>query len=489
MRQSTIIRGIAALAALGVATWGGTVTYLEHFDHAGAPKLPAGSLTLHDPVSMAAFSAFQEVRCDYCHTKGADLPFYFKLPLANQIMSHDLTEGQLHFNFAPIIADFQQGKPPTIEQLSRIEEVISQNRMPPKVYLTMHPHAYLDEKQRNDILTWVREQRARYYASADVTPAFRGEVVQPIPEVASVDWKKAALGRTLYFDKHLSGDGTLNCASCHGLNKGGVDNLVTSTGIHGQKGPINAPSVYDATFNMAQFWDGRAKDLAGQAAGPVTNPKEMGAHNWDEAAAHVRDEPGMAEQFSAVYGPDSTISKDTVTDAIAEYEKTLITPDSRFDQYLKGASGAITAQEKRGYERFKEIGCSGCHSGVAMGGDAYEVMGLEGPYFADRHTALTAADDGRIGVTKNPNDEHRFKVPNLRNVALTGPWFHDGSAKTLEDAVRMMAKYQTPDHDISDQDVNDITAFLKTLTGKYQGVPLDQVPEQPELKPAGQAAN
>ncbi|GBR51953.1 cytochrome c peroxidase [Neokomagataea thailandica NBRC 106555] len=486
MRQSTIVRGIAALAALGVATWGGTVTYLEHFDHAGAPKIPANSPSLHDPVSMAAFAAFQEVRCDYCHTKDADLPFYFKLPLANQIMSHDLTEGRMHFNFAPVIEAFQQGTPPTVEQLSRIEEVISQNRMPPAMYLTMHPHAYLNEKQRGEILAWVREQRARFYASADVAPAFKGEVVQPIPQVVAVDWKKAALGRTLYFDKHLSGDGTLNCASCHGLDKGGVDNLVTSTGINGQSGPINAPSVYNSTFNMAQFWDGRAKDLAAQAAGPVTNPKEMGAHNWDEAAARVRDEPGMPELFEAIYGPNS-VNKDTVTDAIAEYEKTLITPDSRFDQYLKGDTKAISAQEKRGYERFKEIGCSGCHSGVAMGGDAYEVMGLEGPYFTDRKTDLTDADNGRIGVTRNPNDAHRFKVPNLRNVALTGPWFHDGSAKTLEDAVRMMAKYQTPYGNISDQDVNDITAFLKTLTGKYQGVPVDRIEAQPELKPAGQA--
>ncbi|WP_181442022.1 cytochrome-c peroxidase [Swingsia samuiensis] len=474
-------KGIAGLVVLGVAAWGGTVTYLEHFDHAGAPQLPVNSSTRHDAKAMAAFAAFQEVRCDYCHTKNADLPFYFNLPGANQIMKKDLVEGQRHFNFAPIIADFQQGTPPSVEQLSRIEEVISQNRMPPTPYLLMHPHAHLDEKQRADILAWVRDQRERYYASSDVKPEFRGEVIQPIPESMPVDWKKAELGRQLFFDKHLSGNDQLNCASCHGLNKGGVDNLVTATGINGQKGPINTPSVYNSTFNLEQFWNGRAKDLKAQAAGPVMNPVEMGSHDWEGVATKIRSLPNYVSEFTAVYGKDE-ISQNTVTDAIAEYEKTLITPDSRFDLYLKGQSNAITDQEKRGYERFKQIGCSGCHSGVAVGGDAFEILGLEGPYFEDRHTKLTPADEGRFSFTKDRSDYQRFKIPNLRNVELTGPWFHDGSAKTLEDAVRKMARYETPDHDISDQDVADIVAFLKTLTGKYQGVPLKDVEVEAPLK-------
>lgn len=482
MRRSTITKGIAGLVALGVVAWGGTVTYLEHFDHAGAFQLPADSPTRHDPTAMAAFAALQEVRCDYCHTKGTDLPFYFKLPLANQIMGRDLAEGQRHFSFAPIVAAFQQGKPPSVEQLSRIEEVIVQNRMPPAAYLLMHPHAHLDEKQRADILKWVRDQRERYYATPGVAAAFRGEPIQPIPESVPVDWNKAALGRELFFDNTLSGDGKLNCASCHGLNTGGVDNLVTATGISGHKGPINTPSVYNSVFSIAQFWNGRAKDLAAQAAGPVTNPLEMGSHDWESVAERVRNEAGYADKFSAVFGSDA-INQDTVTNAIAEYEKTLITPDSRFDLYLKGNASAITDQEKRGYERFKQIGCSGCHSGVAIGGDAYEIMGLEGPYFDDRHSKLTAADQGREAFTSNPADRQRFKVPNLRNVELTGPWFHDGSVTSLEQAVREMARYQTPDRDISNQDVQDITAFLKTLTGKYDGIPLKDVPADAPLRP------
>ncbi|EHH69290.1 cytochrome c peroxidase [Gluconobacter morbifer G707] len=465
---------------LGAVAWGGTVTYLEHFDHAGAPQLPADSPTRQDPVAMTAFAAFQEVRCDYCHTKDVNLPFYFSLPGANQIMKRDLVQGQRHFEFAPVLAAFQQGKPPSVEQLSRIEEVISQNRMPPAAYLLMHPHAHLNEQQRADILKWVRNQRERYYATPGVAAMFRGEVIQPIPETVQVDWKKAALGRELFFDKHLSGDGTLNCASCHGLNTAGVDHLVTATGIGGQKGPINVPTVYNSVFSIGQFWNGRAQNLAEQAAGPVMNPLEMGSHSWTTVAENLRGEAGYTDQFTAVYGSDQ-IDEHTITDAIAEYEKTLITPDSRFDLYLKGDASAITAQEKRGYERFKEIGCSGCHSGVAVGGDAYEILGLEGPYFEARHTQLTAADEGRYAFTHNQADKERFKVPNLRNVELTGPWFHDGSVKSLDQAVREMARYETPDHDISDQDVGDIVAFLKTLTGKYDGLPLKDVPADAPL--------
>ncbi|WP_227003311.1 cytochrome-c peroxidase [Kozakia baliensis] len=482
-KKGIVKKAVLGLVAAGVVAYGGTLAYLTHFDHEGAPKLPANSPTWHDQKALAAFNALRETRCDYCHTTGANLPFYFKLPLANQIMGHDLKEGLRHFRVEPVLAAFEEGKPPSVEQLSRIEEVISQNRMPPAAYLLMHPHAYMSEKERSDVLAWVADQRRRYYATTGVAAQFAGEPIQPIPESVPVDWTKAELGRQLFFDKRLSGNGQLNCASCHGLDKGGVDNLTTATGINGQKGPINVPTVYDSVFNIGQFWNGRAADLAAQAAGPVTNPVEMGSHDWDSVATTVRGVPEYATAFESIYGPDS-VNEKTVTNAIAEYEKTLITPDSRFDLYLKGDANAINTQEKRGYERFKQIGCSGCHSGVAAGGDAYEVMGLEGPYFKDRHTPLTAADEGREAFTHALSDNERFKVPNLRNVELTSPYFHDGNVKTLSDAVRLMARYQTPDHDISEQDIQDIVAFLKTLTGKYQGVPLKDVAPEPPLRAA-----
>ncbi|WP_025886656.1 cytochrome-c peroxidase [Asaia prunellae] len=480
-KKNIVRKAFAGLIVAGALAYGGTIAYLTHFDHQGVPKLPTSSPTWHDPKALAAFNVFQETRCDYCHTRTANLPFYFRLPFANQIMQRDLEAGQRHFRIDPVIAAFRAGKPPSVEQLSRIEEVVRQNRMPPAAYLLMHPHAYMTEKARSDVLVWVADQRRRYYATPGVAPQFAGEVIQPIPESLPVDWAKAELGRQLFFDRRLSGDGKLNCASCHGLDKGGVDNLVTATGINGQKGPINVPTVYNAVFSIAQFWNGRAADLAAQAAGPVTNPVEMGAHDWQSVAQIIAAVPEYQTAFASLYGADP-ISQRTVTNAIAEYEKTLITPDSPFDLYLKGDNTAITAQEKRGYERFKAIGCSGCHSGVAVGGDAYEIMGLEGPYFSDRKSALTDVDSGRESFTHALEDHQKFKVPNLRNIALTAPYFHDGSVATLDDAVRLMARYQTPYPDLSRSDIDDIVAFLKTLTGRYQGVPLQQVVAEPPLK-------
>jgi len=463
---------VAGAVVAGLVAYGGVVAYLTHFDHAGAPVLRADSPTQKDPVALAAFNVIAGARCDYCHSANANLPFYFHLPVAKQLMAHDLETGLRHFRIEPVLTAFQSGTPAGVEQLSRIEEVINQNRMPPSLYLLMHWHAYLTHGDRDAVIAWIDQTRRQHYDTAGVATKFAAEPVQPIPESLPVNAAQADLGRRLFFEKGLSGDGSMNCASCHGLQSGGVDNRVTADGIGHQQGPINVPTVFDSAFNMSQFWNGRAATLADQAAGPVMNPIEMGSHNWPEVAAKLKADPSYVEAFHAVYG-DEDIDQKTVTSAIAEFEKTLITPDSRFDQYLKGNDAAITAQEKHGYALFKSVGCSGCHSGVAMGGQAYEVMGLEGDYFTDRGTKLQKVDDGRMAVTNAEADHNRFKVPNLRNVALTAPYFHDGSAKTLTDAVRKMARYQTPDHDMSDADVADIVAFLNTLTGQYQGKTLD----------------
>ncbi|WP_279311894.1 cytochrome-c peroxidase [Acetobacter sp. AN02] len=463
-------RIILGAIGAGVIAYGGTVAYLTHFDHEGAPRIGTAE---KDPVARAAFGVMAEARCDYCHAKGVNLPFYFSIPVAKQIMQRDLTQGLRHFRIEPVLSAMQKGEAPPYETLSRIEEVIRQNRMPPPQYLLMHWHAHLSEDQRKIMLDWIAQTRAKYYATPGVADRFRSEPVQPVPESLDVNADKVALGQKLFFDKNLSGDNTLNCASCHDLNRGGVDHLVTATGIHGQKGPINVPTVYNSAFNVLQFWDGRAKDLQDQAAGPVMNPLEMGSHNWEEVAGKLKQDPDYTAAFGKIY-PDQEIGKDTITNAIAEFEKTLITPDSRFDAWLKGDEKALTAQEKHGYDLFRTVGCSGCHSGPAAGGGALEVMGLEGDYFADRGGKQTDADEGRFNVTKDPLDRHRFKVPTLRNVELTGPWFHDGSVKTLHEAVRKMAIYQTPDKSISEKDVDDITAFLKTLTGKYNGKQLGQ---------------
>lgn len=287
------------------------------------------------------------------------------------------------------------------------------------------------------------------------------EPILPLPESADVDMDKVMLGRSLYHDTVLSGDGTISCATCHGLDQGGAEHLKTSTGIKGQKGPINAPTVLNSSYNFVQFWDGRAKDLQEQAAGPVANPIEMGA-DWNEVVSKIEKNEQYAKAFDELY-PDG-VTKDNVTDAIAEYEKSLITP-SRFDAYLRGDEDAITDQEKKGYLTFKEVGCTACHNGINVGGAMFQKLGLVKDYFADRGTPLTEADNGRFNVTKNPADKHFFKVPSLRNVELTAPYLHDGSRETLEETVALMGKYQLG-RDLTKEQIDDIVAFLKSLTGK-----------------------
>lgn len=475
--KSLIKKILLATVCTGVVVYGGAVAFLQHFDKEHAPVLTANSPTRHDPEALEAFNIISGARCDYCHAQGREMPFYFYLPVAHQLMVHDIKQGLRHFQIDPVLTEFEKGKPPSELQLSQIENVVRHNLMPPSQYLFLHWHAYLTESQRNAILAWIAQTRKRYYANTGAAPQFVTEPVRPIPESVPVNQAEVLLGQKLFFDKNLSGNGTINCASCHDLARGGVDHLVTATGINGHKGPINTPSVYNAYFKIAQFWNGRAPDLAAQAAGPVLNPVEMGSHNWAEVVHKLQADKTYQGLFQAAFGPNAQIDQKTITGAIAEYEKTLITPNSPFDAYLKGDEKAISPEAKRGYELFKDLGCASCHNGIGVGGGGYEIMGLEGNYFKDRGGPFTAADKGRYTVTGKPLDMSRFVVPNLRNVALTAPYFHDGSVKTLDEAVRKMARYQLGMDHLSDQDVTDIVAFLKSLTGQYQGHSIADLPK------------
>jgi cytochrome c peroxidase len=287
------------------------------------------------------------------------------------------------------------------------------------------------------------------------------EPLTPLPSSVDVNMDKVLLGRSLFHDTALSGDGTVSCATCHMLEHGGAEPRKTSTGIRGQVGPINSPTVLNAGYNFVQFWDGRAKDLQDQAAGPVENPIEMGA-KWDNVVERLKKNADYTAAFAKLY--DDGITKDNTTDAIAEYEKSLITP-SRFDKFLSGDETAITNAEKKGYATFKEAGCTACHAGIAVGGTMFQKMGLVNDYFKDRGTPVTEADLGRFNVTKNAADKHFFKVPTLRNVELTSPYLHDGSRATLEETVKVMGKYQLG-KDLTDAQTNSIVTFLKALTGE-----------------------
>ncbi|MFW2388371.1 MAG: cytochrome-c peroxidase [Polyangiales bacterium] len=286
------------------------------------------------------------------------------------------------------------------------------------------------------------------------------EPLTPLPATADVNMEKVLLGRSLYHDTTLSGDGTIACVTCHSLEHGGAEPRKTSTGIRGQVGPINSPSVLNAGYNFVQFWDGRAKDLQEQAAGPVANPIEMGA-DWTKVVERLKKNEEYVAAFGKLY--DDGVTQNNATDAIAEYEKSLITP-SRFDDFLRGDATAITDAEKKGYATFKEVGCTACHAGIIAGGSMFQKMGLVKDYFADRGTPVTEADLGRFNVTKKPADKHFFKVPTLRNVELTSPYLHDGSQATLEETVKIMGTYQLG-RDLSGAQVNSIVTFLKSLTG------------------------
>ncbi len=291
--------------------------------------------------------------------------------------------------------------------------------------------------------------------TAPATPAIEP---LPVPEVAM---NKVLLGRRLFHDTRLSGDGTLSCATCHALDAGGAEHRPVSVGIRAQNGPINAPTVLNSAHNFVQFWDGRAATLEEQAAGPVANPLEMGA-SWDTVVAAIAANPIDQTEFAAIY-PDG-VTQTNITNAIAEYERYLATP-SRFDAFLRGDATALSEQETRGWATFQEVGCTACHRGVNAGGGMYQRMGLLRSYFDLRGTPLTEADNGRFNVTHDEADRHRFKVPTLRNVELTAPYFHDGSQTELTSAVRIMGQVQL-NRDLTDAQVNDIVAFLHSLTGE-----------------------
>jgi len=229
-------------------------------------------------------------------------------------------------------------------------------------------------------------------------------------------------------------------------------------------GDINSPTVFNSGFHFVQFWDGRAKDLAEQADGPVNNPIEMGS-NWVEVISKLEQDAELVAAFTAVY-PDG-LRKEHFLDAIATFEESLITPNSAFDKYLKGDAEALTATQKEGYELFKEFSCANCHVGKNIGGQTYEEMGRAEDYFETRGDVIKP-DHGRFNVTNQEVDRHRFKVPTLRNITLTYPYFHDGSVVNLAEAVRTMARVQVG-KDISDDEVAKVLAFLNALTGEYQG--------------------
>lgn len=286
---------------------------------------------------------------------------------------------------------------------------------------------------------------------------------QPLPAPPPVSEAKRALGERLFFEPRLSADNSISCASCHELARGGADHRRVSVGVGGALGNVNAPTVFNAALSIAQFWDGRASTLEEQAAGPVHNPVEM-ASSWPQVLAKLRLDTSYVEAFAQVY-PGQAMTGERIVDAIATYERSLLT-ESRFDRFLRGDSAALGTLEQAGYQRFQDFGCASCHQGALLGGNMFQRFGVMADYFAGK--PVKPADLGRFNVTGREEDRHVFKVPSLRNVAVTPPYFHDGSAETLDEAIVVMGRYQLG-RELEPADVAALSAFLGALTGEWQG--------------------
>jgi cytochrome c peroxidase len=402
-------------------------------------------------------------QCAACHSHSPNLPFYANWPVIGDVVKEDAALAIREFDITTVTNGINNNQPIDEVTLNKLEYSFQNETMPPVKYYTVHWGSVINNKEKEIVLNWIEQYRAEHHYNGLATAEFANEPVQVIPDSIPVDPTKVELGRMLYNDVRLSVDNSISCASCHDLSKGGTDNKPFSEGVGGQFGGINAPTVFNATFNFVQFWDGRAADLAAQAAGPPTNPVEMAHKSWRDIENILAADKDFAQAFIAVY-PDG-VTEANICNAIAEYEKTLITPNSAFDRYLKGDKEALTEQQILGYELFKQNSCATCHAGVNLGGLTYEFMGTHKDYFAARGTELTEEDYGRGKQEEDVFFDHRFKTPGLRNVALTAPYFHDATQATLLDAVNAMAEYQTDNH-LTDEEAQAIVEYLNTLTGE-----------------------
>ena len=308
--------------------------------------------------------------------------------------------------------------------------------------------------------------------------------VAPAPAGNPTSDARVELGRMLYHDPRFSETGTIACASCHNLMEGGDDHRPTSIGVHGAMGGRNAPTVFNAAFLTSQFWDGRAPTLEAQAKGPIVNPVEMGMKSLGSAVDRIRAIPGYGPHFAAAFGPGDVITIDNAADAIAAYERTQITPGSPYDRYVQGDKSALTAQQQRGMQTFVDIGCQGCHSGVVFAGPPLPMgtpflqkfpIRADSPYVAKYNLM---ADKGRYESTKDPADEHMWRVPQLRNLTYTAPYLHNGSVKSLPEMVRLMGAVQLGIQ-VSDEQVADVVVFLESLTGEFPREVMPRLPPTP----------
>lgn len=428
----------------------------------GAPSVALDKAAQADPA-LAKLAPVFEKKCVNCHSDKGKIPFYANFPIASSIIQNDIDRGTRYLD---MLGEFAPAPGHAVNEavLAKLERSLDKGDMPPLPYLAMHWDSGLSGAEQTEIRQWIQDTRKKHYATPDAPAEVQTQALQPLPQKVELDPVKVALGDKLYHDKRLSGDDTISCASCHDLGKGGTDQLQFSKGIRGQVGDINAPTTFNSRHQILQFWDGRANDLQDQAGGPVVNPIEMGS-NFAQVVEKLGADEAFVAEFTAAY-PDG-LSEKNITHAIAEFEKSLDTPNDAFDKYLRGDDAALNAEQKAGLKAFVAHDCATCHVGKAIGGQSFEYMGRERDYFADRGKTGTA-DMGRFNFTKKEVDRHKFKVPTLRNLSLTAPYFHDGSTSDLAKAVELMAKYQNK-APLSPGERDQIVAFLLSLKGELNG--------------------
>ena len=419
------------------------------------------------PVSQQVAAILEQNGCYSCHSGQDGTPFYAKLPFADPILAHV----EIGTRFWDLRREDLEN--PSEVLLSKLQHSVTSGNMPLVEYKLIHWGTGFNKAEKSLLTEWILSQRQERFATGTACEAYAQHALQPIPDSLSTDIRKVTLGRKMYNEARVSLDGTLSCATCHVIDKGGADSRGTRTseGIYGQFGGINAPTVLNAAFNVEQFWNGRAHTLADQAAGPPVNPVEMGDQTWEQICERLSQDASLVAEFQSIY-PEG-ITQATVTDAIAEYEKTLITPNDRLDQMLKGDENALTEEEKKGLAAFMDNSCAVCHVGKTLGGQSFETLGIYEDYYAAREQSnpdivYNDDDKGLAGFTGCTADLHRFKVAGLRNISKTSPYFHDGTQATIEDAVRAMFRFELGVKEAPESDVASISAFLRTLDGEIK---------------------
>jgi cytochrome c peroxidase len=410
---------------------------------------------------------FNDASCLLCHAKNTQFPFYADFPVTGNFIRNKAAKGCLAFDMSESFDRISRGEAVSEVALAKIEmATVIRKDMPPAGYYCIHWGSSVTPAKQRILKDRIKYYRETFYPNPLAADTFKNEPVRPLPSSIPVDEGKAALGEKLFHDTRLSLHNAISCSSCHNLNSGGADNKQYPQGINRILGNINTPTVLNACFNHSQFRDGRASDLKAHAAEHLLDPLTMAAESFDDIVKKLLQDRDMKNAFDKLY--KNGITEASVIDAIEAFEKTLITPDCRFDKYLKGEISILNASEIRGYDLFKSNKCATCHAGILLGGVSEEKMGVRKDYFADREWEITNEDLGRFRQTKDERDRYRFKVPGLRNVALTKPYFHDGSRQTLYDAVKIMGVYQSG-HAIKDNDIKAIVSFLETLTGELTG--------------------